>query len=99
MAPLLRAALAALALALVLLLPAAARADDCSGQTLHRTFLPWADPALYTPVPEGWTLAGGAAVVNGNEPFLPGESSLSLPPRSAGTTEPGCIRLGHPPPR
>jgi hypothetical protein len=52
MAPLLRAAITALAL--LALIPAAARAD-CSGQTLDRTFLPWGDPALYTPVPAGWT--------------------------------------------
>src|SRR3954471_14731271 len=97
MAPLLRAALAALAaLTVLVLLPAAARADDCSGQTLSRTFLPWADPALYTPVPEGWTLAGGATVVNGNQPFLPGDSSLSLPAGASATTEPVCIGLGHP---
>jgi hypothetical protein len=94
MAPLLRAALAALAL--LVLLPSAARADDCSGQMLDRTFLPWADPALYTPVPEGWTLAGGAAVVSGNEPFLAGDSSLSLPAGASGTTAPLCIGLGHP---
>jgi hypothetical protein len=94
MAPLFRAALAALTL--LVLLPAAARADDCSGQTLDRTFLPWADAALYTPVPEGWTLAGGAAVVDGNQPFLPGDSSLSLPAGASATTAPICIGLGHP---
>jgi hypothetical protein len=92
--PLLRAALTALAL--LIFLPAAARADDCSGQTLNRTFLPWGDPALYTAVPEGWSLAGNAAVVDGNEPFLPGDSSLSLPAGSSATTAPLCIGLGHP---
>jgi hypothetical protein len=79
MAPLLRAALAALAL--LVLLPTAARADDCSGQALDRTFLPWGDPALYTPVPADWTQAGG---------------SVSLPAGSSATTEPLCIGLGHP---
>jgi hypothetical protein len=93
-APLIRAALTALAL--LIFLPAAARADDCSGQTLNRTFLPWGDPALYTAVPEGWSLAGNAAVVDGNEPFLPGDSSLSLPAGSSATTAPLCIGLGHP---
>jgi hypothetical protein len=53
MAPLLRAALAAVAL--LVLLPTAARAADCPGQVLERTFLPWGDPALYTPVPADWT--------------------------------------------
>jgi len=55
MAPLLRAALAALAL--LVILPAAAHAADCSGQVLDRTFLPWGDPALYTPVSTSWTVA------------------------------------------
>jgi hypothetical protein len=86
MAPLLRAAIAALTV--LVLLPAAARADDCSGQALDRTFLPWADPALYTPVPEGWTLAGGAAMENG--------SAVSLPAGASATTAPVCIGLGHP---
>jgi hypothetical protein len=86
MAPLFRAAFAALAA--ILILPAAARAADCSGQTLDRTFLPWADPAFYTPVPEGWTLAGGAAVVN--------DGAVSLPAGSSATTAPICIGLGHP---
>ena len=94
MAPLLRAALAALTV--LALLPAAARAADCSGQSLDRTFLPWADPALYTPVPEGWTTAGGAAVVDGNEPYLDGASSLSLPAGGSATTKPLCIGIGHP---
>ena len=53
MPPLARAALAALAA--LLILPAAASAADCSGQVLDRTFLPWGDPALYTPVPTEWT--------------------------------------------
>jgi hypothetical protein len=94
MAPLLRTAFAALVA--ILILPAAARAADCSGQTLDRTFLPWADPALYTPVPEGWTLAGGAAVADANQPFLPGSGSLSLPAGGSATTAPVCIGLGHP---
>jgi len=79
MAPLLRAALAALAL--LIILPAAARADDCSGQVLDQTFLPWGDPALYTPVPAEWTAAG---------------DSVSVPAGSSATTAPLCIGLGHP---
>jgi hypothetical protein len=47
-------------------------------------------------VPEGWTLAGGAAVVEGNQPFLPGDSSLSLPAGASATTAPICIGLEHP---
>jgi hypothetical protein len=65
-APLLRAALAALAL--LAFLPSAAPAADCSGQVLDRTFLPWGDPALYTPVSADWTTvslpAGSSATTN-----------------------------------
>src|SRR3954465_4805825 len=86
MAPLLRAAIAALTV--LVLLPAAARADDCSGQTLDRTFLPWADPAFYTPGPEGWTRAGRAAVEN--------DGAVARPAGASTTTAPICIGLGHP---
>jgi hypothetical protein len=55
---------------------------------LDRTFLPWADPALYTPVPDGWTVAGDANVAS--------DSSVSLPAGSSATTAPLCIGLGHP---
>ena len=83
-----RPALAGLFLALALLLsaPALARAD-CPAQPLDHTFLPWLDPAWYEAAPDGglehgatgWTLAGGAAVVDGNETYLDGAKSLSLP--------------------
>jgi hypothetical protein len=40
----------------------------------------------------GWTLTGGAAVVQGNEPFLPtGTHSLSLPSGSTATSPVTCI--------
>ena len=74
-------ALAALALA-----APAAKAAACPEQPLERTFLPWLDPAWYHPAPDGgfeaggsWTLTGGAAVVEGNQPYLDGSQSLDLP--------------------
>ena len=75
MAPLARGALCALVA--LLILPAAARADDCSGQTLDRTFLPWADPALYTPVPAAWKVAD-----------LPAGSSVTTEPICIGLGHP-----------
>lgn len=92
----------------VLALPAAAHASGCPEQPLERTFLPWLDPAWYTAAPDGgfeagaagWTLAGGAAVVAGNEPFLVGgrddSRSLALPPGAVATTPAVCIGVEHP---
>ena len=64
----------------------AAQAAACPEQPLERTFLPWLDPAWYQPAPDGgfetgdnWTLTGGAAVVEGNQPYLDGAQSLELP--------------------
>jgi hypothetical protein len=95
----------ALALAvLVLAAPAEARAAGCPSQPVTQTFMPWLDPAWYVPAPGGdaeggsgdWTLAGGAAVTGGNEPYLAGESALSLPAGSSATTAPMCIGIEHP---
>jgi hypothetical protein len=90
--------------ALVLALPAQARAADCPSQPATQTFLPWLDPAWYVPAPGGdveggsgeWTLTGGAAVADGNEPFLAGGQSLALPAGSSATTAPMCIGVEHP---
>jgi hypothetical protein len=90
-------ALAALALA------APAAHADCPRHPLERTFLPWLDPAYYHPAPDGgfeagdaWTLTGAAAIVDGNQPYLPGAKSLDLPPGSAATTAPICVNVAHP---
>jgi hypothetical protein len=93
-------ALAALALAM----PASARAAGCPEQPSTQTFLPWLDLAWYVPAPDGtleggaedWTLAGGAAVVDGNQPYLAGERSLALPAGSSATTAPMCVGVEHP---
>jgi hypothetical protein len=92
-----------LALALLLVAPALARAD-CAAQPLARTFAPWLDAAWYEAAPDGglegggagWTLAGGAAVVEGNDPYEPGTSALSLPAGASATTPPMCVDLAHP---
>src|SRR5690349_18902161 len=99
MRPLLAAvgALAALAVAA----PQARAA--CPDQPLDRTFLPWLDPAFYQAAPDSgfeaggsWTLAGGAAVVDGNQPYLSGSKSLDLPAGSSATTAPICVTVAHP---
>jgi hypothetical protein len=95
------------ALALTLALPARARADACPGQSMAQRFLPWGDPGRYTAVPDsgfetgvGWTLAGGAVVVDGNEPFYIGSPtdthSLSLPDGASAASAPLCLWLGSP---
>ena len=93
-------ALAALALAF----PSGARAAGCSEQPSAQTFLPWLDVAWYVPAPDGglegggsgWDLSGGAAVVDGNQPYFDGERSLALPGGSSATTAPMCIGIEHP---
>ena len=92
-----------LALVLLFAAPAIARAD-CPAQPLDHTFLPWLDAAWYEAAPDGglenggagWTLAGGAAVVDGNNPYQPGASALSLPAGASATTPPMCVDLAHP---
>jgi hypothetical protein len=94
--------------ALTLALPAAAQAAACPAQPVAQRFLPWADPGWYAAVPDGgfegpaasWTLAGGTAVVAGNEPYFVGtpldQSSLALPSGASATSAGMCTGLGHP---
>jgi hypothetical protein len=100
------AALAALAIGAVG--APAARAATCPPPTVAQTFAPWKDPALYMTAPDGgleaggagWTLAGGAAVVSGNEPFYvraaTDHRSLALPTGAVATTPKVCIGVEHP---
>lgn len=112
LAPAVLAAVAVLALAA----PATASAGpivgsetECAEQALDKTFLPWADPADYTPLPAGdlergapgWTFAGGARTAAGNEPFEavgdPGDRHLlELPEGGVATSPTICVGLGHP---
>ena len=82
---------------------------DCVPQpTLAHSFATWGDSALYTPVSNaglengstGWTLAAGAAVVAGNEPWMIGtrsdRNSLDLPAGSTAVTAPICIDATYP---
>jgi hypothetical protein len=82
---------------------------DCAPQpTLAQSFSSWSDYGLYTPVPNagvesgatGWTLAGGATVVAGNEPWKIGgashRSSLDLPGGAVAITAPLCIDETYP---
>jgi hypothetical protein len=90
--------------ALALAMPAQARAAGCPGQPAAQTFLPWLDVAWYVPAPDGglegggeeWKLTGGAAVVDGNQPYLAGDRSLALPAGASATTAPMCVGIEHP---
>jgi hypothetical protein len=79
----------------------------CTNQAVANPFARWTDGQQYTPVPGGsfespgfWTLASGAALVGGNEPFYvhaAGERmSLLLPPGGSATSRPMCVTLQHP---
>jgi hypothetical protein len=95
-------------LALTILAPAGAQAALCPAQPVAQRFLPWADPAWYAAVPGGgfepstpaWTLARGAAAVEGNEPFSIGGTgdhrSLRLPPSATATSPAICIAVEDP---
>jgi hypothetical protein len=80
---------------------------SCPG-TYTKPFAPWGDSASYALVGDGgfeggaagWSLAGGAKVVAGNEAFfVRGASdarSLLLPRGSSATSPPVCMVLGRP---
>jgi hypothetical protein len=108
-------ALATAALAAFCLGPATANAgvlissaDDCADQSVDQNFIRWADVANYTLHPGGdfdsgpdWSLANGAAVVNGNDPYFIGDAtgdsrSLSLPSGSSAKSGSICVGIEHP---
>ncbi len=76
--------------------------------SFSRVFLPWLDVMSYALAPEGdletvrgWSLAGGAALAKGNEPYYIGGNrrdsrSLLLPSRSSATTRPMCMTVDRP---
>ncbi|MEZ5099807.1 MAG: hypothetical protein R3C15_08450 [Thermoleophilia bacterium] len=80
----------------------------CPSPRTSQPFLPWGDSAPYALVEGGdfepasgaWTLAGGAAVVAGNEPFYVSRrkdaQSLSLPAGGSATSPAFCVSIGTP---
>jgi hypothetical protein len=103
----LRGVVAGLAL-LLLAPPAGASAGLCPAQPVAQRFLRWSDPAWYAALPGGgfeegtaaWTLTGGGAVAEGNEPFYIGtpadHRSLQLPHGASGTSPAICVGADHP---
>jgi hypothetical protein len=81
-------------------------AQGCTSSTARQVFRPWLDFANYVPAPGGfaestvgWKLAGGAALVAGNEPWKVsggGSKALALPVGSQATTTAMCVGIGHP---
>jgi hypothetical protein len=76
----------------------------CDHTGAKQAFAQWGDNASYVLVPggsfesqAGWKLSGGAAIVNGNEPFSLGSPSdshsLVLPPGSSALTPGVCLGI------
>lgn len=110
LAALCRVALACSAACVLIAAPAQAAptaAPGCPVTPTVQPFAPWQDLAAYVLAPGGdleetrstWMLAGGAATVEGNEPFHVGaatdDTSLSLPAGSSATTDQMCIGIEH----
>jgi hypothetical protein len=80
--------------------------DPCNPSALSQPFRPWLDPAEYELAPGGdfesltWTLAGGAQLVGGSEPYAAtgalGSSSLSLPASSSAQSPLTCVDAAYP---
>ena len=88
---------------------AGAATASCSATgALSQPFKPWLDIASYGLAPggnmegtlPGWSLAGGAATVAGNESFKVGSAgdkrALNLPSGGSAKSSPTCVGLGHP---
>jgi hypothetical protein len=85
-----------------------ASASDCGDEPLSQPFAQFGDRAQYKAVANGsfetgtsgWTLLGGAKVVNGNEPWKVGGSnhgkSLVLPAGSSAISPVSCVGLAEP---
>jgi hypothetical protein len=81
-------------------------ATDCADPVLSQPFKPWLDSSYYKPVDDfesgsdGWTLSGGAKVVDGNAAQHVGggsdAKSLLLPTGSSATSPPVCVGLNEP---
>jgi hypothetical protein len=83
-------------------------AKSCDGSAVSQPFSRFGDTANYKPLSggsfesgaAGWTLAGGAKVVSGNESYYVGGSthrySLSLPGGSSAVSPMTCVGLAEP---
>jgi hypothetical protein len=87
-----------------ILAPSAANCDDAAAS---KVFQPWLDGASYSLAPggnaegstAGWTFAGGAKVVAGNEPWKVGgggTKAFSIPSGGSMTTASVCVGLDNP---
>lgn len=80
--------------------------NPCNGSALSQPFAPWLDPAFYELAPGGdfessaWSLAGGAQLVPGSEPYAAtgalGSRSLWLPAGSSALSPSTCVDAGYP---
>ncbi len=80
--------------------------NTCNLSALSQPFAPWLDYAQYELTPGGdfesatWTLAAGAKLVAGSEPYAVtgtlGSSSLSLPPGSSARSPLTCVGVTDP---
>jgi hypothetical protein len=83
----------------------------CNSAALSHPFAPWGDSSSYELAPGGdfesadfttspWTLTGGAALVNGSEPYAAtgthGTSSLSLPAGASAQSPNTCVDAAYP---
>jgi hypothetical protein len=85
-----------------------APATDCGDESLSQPFAGFGDTSNYKVVKggsfegslDGWTVAGGAKVVSGNEPWKVGGAShaksMVLPAGSSVITPPACVGLAEP---
>jgi hypothetical protein len=84
-----------------------ASAPSCTDSPSSQVFARWLDPLSYQRAPggnaesaAGWTLAGGARIVAGNEPWKVGGSkdaySLMLPRGASATTATMCVGIEKP---
>jgi len=101
------ATIAALALGVLAPAQAGLPSSTCGPRDLSQAFLPWLDPAQYflmaggdVESSAGWTLAGGARVVRGNEPFYVHKStdarSLLVPSGAWARTSSTCVDSDEP---
>jgi hypothetical protein len=86
----------------------ASAADPCGYGPAKQAFLAWGDQKSYVLAPNGgfenadpaWTLADGAGIAEGNDPFFlnaaSDHQSLALPAGSSATSPTTCIASGQP---